>query len=128
MCVLVAVCVLERLCALPCPTACICVAGMSTAIVPGATQYQRELAAANRISVAEAVYWDQYTQVNRYFATAFMVPGVHDGHAGCWLFVSTAESTRILNEQVEGFKRGHLPAIAHWLYFDVWFFRGHSGG
>ena len=126
MCVLVAVCVLERLFARPCPAARICVAGM--AIVPGPTPYQRELAEANGISVPNAVYWDEYTRRNKYFATAFMVPGIHDGYAGCWLFVSTAESTRILNEQVEGFKRGHLPAIAHWLYFDVWFFRGHSGG
>ena len=126
MCVLVAVCVLERLCARPCPTARICVAGM--AIVPGATPYQRELAEANGISVPNAVYWDEYTRRNKYFATAFMVPGIHDGYAGCWLFVSTAESTRILNAQVEGFKHGHVPAIAHWLYFDVWFFRGRSGG
>ena len=75
MCILVAVCVLERLCARPCPTACIRVAAM--AIVPGPTPYQRELAEANRISVPEAVYWDQYTQANRYFATAFMLSLIH---------------------------------------------------
>ena len=98
------------------------------AIVPGPTPYQRELAEMNGISVPNAVYWDEYTQENKYFVTTFMVPGVHDGYSGCYVFVSTGESMRMLNAQVQGFQHGVVPTVAHWLYFDVWFFRGRRWG
>ncbi len=62
-----------------------------------------------------------------WLAQAIMIPLVIGGIDGCVYAVSTAESSRVSNENTRTYEANGLIGEPSWLYYQVWCYQGGSG-
>ena len=79
---------------------------------------------ADQDSMARARDWLHTVQYDSYFATGIKVPFTIDGEPGILLMCSSAMSTRVAKANAVSFVQSQLITEPHWLYYDLWWFKG----
>ena len=83
-------------------------------------EYARQLG----VSIAYAAEWHAQCTETGYFAVSFLIPFVYNKERGILFLQTTAQSTRMMNENSVRYFQGDFSGDPHWIHYAVYWYPG----